>query len=207
MSLTKEIEKLQKSSISTVIKNKLKEFESFQEKGNQEWFSELCFCILTANSKAHTALNIEKELGMHGFHNADLASIRECIKRNKHRFHNKKAEYILQARKHKDIKTKLSSLSEEEAREWLIRNIRGLGYKESSHFLRNVGCKNLAILDRHIINILHQFGYLKKPERPKSRKEYLKIEKKFKDLALLCKLSPAELDLYMWYMKTKEILK
>jgi len=46
-------------------------------------------------------------------------------------------------------------------REWLIRSIRGIGYKEASHFLRNIGLgENLAILDRHILKNLKFFGVI-----------------------------------------------
>lgn len=202
-----EVEKLRKTDIKNKIDSRLKEFESFQNKKDEDWFSELCFCILTANAKARTALSIEKELGKKGFHTSSIGVVRDCIQRNKHRFHNRKAEYIVEARKHKDIKTKLANMREEDAREWLVRNIKGLGYKESSHFLRNIGFKNLAILDRHIINIMHEYKLLQSAKRPSTKKEYLAIEEKFKELANQCEMSSAELDLYLWYLKTGEILK
>ena len=31
--------------------------------GNEEWFSELCFCILTANSTAELGMKIQREVG------------------------------------------------------------------------------------------------------------------------------------------------
>jgi len=46
-------------------------------------------------------------------------------------------------------------------------------------------------------------------ERPRSltKKSYLEIEKKFTKLAECLGMPAAELDLYMWYMKTGEVLK
>lgn len=211
MNLVKQISLLQKSSVGSKVKQRLEEFESFQHKSEKEWFSELCFCILTANSRAKTALAIQSELGPEGFCNACSKDVKKCIIENKHRFHNNKTDFIMQARKHLGIKQKIQQLlkaeGETQAREWLVKNVKGLGYKEASHFLRNTGCTSLSILDRHILNLMKENGLIL--ERPKSltRNSYLEIERKFKALAEKLNMSAAELDLYMWYMKTGEVLK
>jgi len=211
MDIINEIKALQRAEISRKIEQRLKEFESFKDKGNEQWFSELCFCILTANSKARTALEIQQQLGAEGFCKADPGDIRRCIIRCRHRFHNNKTEYITLAREHIDIKEKIRKIVEEngekEAREWLVKNIKGIGYKEASHFLRNVGYKNIAILDRHIINLMLEYGLIEDKPKTLSRKLYLSIEKKFKIIADRLNMPMAELDLYMWYMKTGEVLK
>ena len=205
------ISELQGSSVRDEVEKRLKEFESFRNRPNEEWFSELCFCILTANSKAVTALNIQKELGCRGFASLDKDALADSIRQNKHRFHNNKAGYICSAREHLKIKDKITSIigssGEKAGREWLADNIKGLGYKEASHFLRNVGYKNLAILDRHIINLMLEWDMLS--ERPKSltRKNYLLIESKFEEKASELDMSIAELDLYMWYIKVGKVLK
>ena len=100
-----------------------------------------------------------------------------------------------------------SKKGEKAAREWLVKNIRGIGYKEASHFLRNVGFKNLAILDRHILNLMQEEGLIDERPRTLSRKKYFEIEKKFLKLAKELKMPAAELDLFMWYMKTGKVLK
>ncbi|MBW2986611.1 N-glycosylase/DNA lyase, partial [Candidatus Woesearchaeota archaeon] len=166
-----------------------------------------CYCILTANSKAVTALNIQKELGAKGFCNYNQTKLSSAIKRNKHRFHNNKAKYIKEARSHIDIKTKIKNLSEPGARTWIVKNIKGLGFKESSHFLRNVGYKNLAILDRHILTVMHNHKLLKQKPKTLNKKNYLEIENQFLNLAKKLSMSAAELDLYMWYLKTGKVLK
>ncbi|MBW2973870.1 N-glycosylase/DNA lyase [Candidatus Woesearchaeota archaeon] len=201
MNLLKSVKKLKNSEVSRIVDKRLKEFEAVHKKPTKQWFSELCFCILTANSKAKTALKIQDELKAKGFCEYCFKDIRNSIKRNKHRFHNNKAKYITEARCHIDIKQKIKKLKETEAREWLVKNIKGLGYKEASHFLRNVGYKNLAILDRHILNLMNE------EKKAMSKNRYLSIEKKFKKKADKLNMSAAELDLYMWYMKTGEILK
>lgn len=203
--LIRQIEDLQKSPIRDVIDKRLLEFESWGKMSYKEWFSELCFCLLTANSRAKTAINIQKELEFEGFLNKSFDELSFCIRKNKHRFHNVKAKYIVFARKYVNIKEILEF--EGERREWLVKNILGLGYKEASHFLRNIGFFDYAILDRHIINLMFDEGLI--DARPKSlnRKVYLEIEGLFREIAKRCCMSLAELDLYMWYIKTGEVLK
>lgn len=209
--LIKEIQSLKNSSIKNKVNKRLKEFEDFKNKDTKEWFSELCFCILTANSKAVTALKIQEELTSKGFCEYSHDLIMETIKKNKHRFHNNKATYITSAREHINIKDKIKKIikqkGEHGTREWLVKNIKGLGYKEASHFLRNVGYKNLAILDRHILSLMKENDFLKQMPKTLTRKNYLSIEKIFKNIAEIVNMSCAELDLYMWYMKTGEVLK
>lgn len=206
----KLLRELQASPIRKTVKGRLKEFASFKDRSSREWFSEMCFCILTANSRAHSALRIQNELGVAGFCECAAGDVRKCIVKYKHRFHNNKTKYIIEARKYRDIKKRLQGLvresGEQGAREWLVKNIKGLGYKEASHFLRNVGYNNLAILDRHILNVLDENGVIEKP-KTLSMKKYLEIEDKFRKTADRLGMSMAELDLYMWYMKTGEVLK
>lgn len=203
--LIKTVRELKKGKLRKIVEERLDSFKKLGKKGSNEWFCELCFCILTANSKARTALSIQEELGSKGFLYKTRESLCKCIKRNKHRFHNIKAKYIIEARKYKRIKDILKK--EKEPREWLVKNIKGLGYKESSHFLRNVGFTDYAILDRHILNVMEENKIINEKPKNLNRKNYLKIEQKFNSLAKKLKMSPAELDLYMWYTKTGEILK
>ena len=91
-------------------------------------------------------------------------------------------------------------------REWLAKTIKGLGYKEASHFLRNIGFKNLAIIDFHIIDILEKFGIIQKP-KTLSKKKYIEIEQVLKKIGECVNLDLDELDLYLWYMETNEVLK
>ena len=209
--LIKGVRELQKSAVSKLVKQRLGEFSSFKSKPDKEWFSELCFCILTANSRARTAMQIQQQLGANGFCEGCAADLRKCIHSNKHRFHNNKTKFIIAAREHKGIKSIIQKLvsdgGEKAAREWLVQNVKGLGWKESSHFLRNVGYTNLAILDRHILNLLLEHGFI--DERPKTlgKIKYLEIEQNFLGIVEQLGMSAAELDLYMWYMKTGEVLK
>lgn len=191
----------------TKINQRIKEFESFKNKNTNYWFSELCFCLLTANSKAQTAINIQKELNYKGFYNLTQKKISNTIKNNKHRFHNNKAKYIVEARKYNTIKEIIKKKKEKEARTWLVNNIKGLGYKEASHFLRNVGYKNLAILDRHILRSMKENKIIKKIPKTLNKTNYKEIESKLNSFCKKTNLSMAELDLYIWYLETNKILK
>ncbi len=211
--LTDSVKKLRKSEIKQTVDRKLRIFSYFNKKDNKEWFGEMCFCILTANSKAKTAIAIQKELTASGFCTLCLDDVRDAIIRNKHRFHNNKAKFIVEARKHMNVKDLIKKIADDDkegqmaAREWLVQNIKGLGYKEASHFLRNIGYFDLAILDRHILNLMKEDGIINEKPKSLSKKIYLEIEEKFKQLAKELGMSCAELDLYMWYMKTGEVLK
>jgi len=209
--LIAELDKLKNSPLKSKIDRKLKSFSALGKKPGEYWFSELCFCILTANSKARTGIAIQDELGIEGFKSSSFDMIRDCIIRNRHRFHNNKAGYIIEARKHADIKRRILQITrekgEKDAREWLVGNVKGLGYKEASHFLRNVGFRNLAILDRHILGLMARNRYISQKPKSLGRKRYLEIEKILGRIASKAGMSMAELDLYMWYMKTGMVLK
>lgn len=209
--IIKEVKSVKNSKIKETIVSRLKEFEELNKKDSKDWFGELCFCILTSNSKAQTAINIQNDLTSKGFIEKSEDEIRNTIIKHKHRFHNNKAKYIILAREHIDIKDKITKIireeNEREAREWLVKNIKGLGYKEASHFLRNVGYKDVAILDRHIINYLFDKNMIKEKPKTLNKKTYSEIEKVFEIVAESLKMNLAELDLYLWFIKTGAVLK
>ena len=208
--LITQIQLIQITEIKQKVDQRLLEFQQFQtdQKSAQEWFSEFCFCLLTANAKSKTACAVQQELGALGFATLSQDDLVSVIKRNKHRFHNTKAKYIIAAREHQDIKKKVLQFSEQkEMREWLAANIKGYGYKEASHFLRNVGFQNLAILDRHVLNHLYENKIIRKIPSSLNQKNYLNIEKKMEPLCAALRMSQAELDMYLWYMKAGDVLK
>lgn len=209
--LVSNVEKLKKSDVSNIVNQRLNEFSNFENKPNEDWYSELCFCLLTANSRAKSAIVIQNNLGYEGFSSLSQETISKAIRLNKHRFHNNKAKFICESRKYQNIKEIIKKItkdkSEIEAREWLVENVKGLGYKEASHFLRNTGSKNIAILDRHILNLMVENKIISKKPKSLTKNIYLEIENKFNELADNLKMSPAELDIYMWYIKTGEVLK
>jgi len=208
--LTQQIKSLQKSKINIEVENRLNDFLSFKDKSQECWFEELCFCILAANAKGRNAYNIQLDLRAKGFLTMTQSELSTAILRHKHRFHNNKARFIIASRKFKDIKTRiidqLKNNGISKTREWLVDNIKGIGMKEASHFLRNTGVFDIAILDRHVLNIMSENNIIEKPKYL-TNKNYLKIEEKFISLCFELKMSPAKLDLFMWYMKTGEVMK
>ena len=91
-------------------------------------------------------------------------------------------------------------------RKWFVKNIKGYSYKEASHFLRNIGYEDYAIIDFHIVDLLIKENIIKKP-KTLTPKIYLQIEKKLYKLGKKLNLSLGELDLYLWYLETGKILK
>ena len=206
-SILKIVEKLRKDPIRDKIENRMKEFESFKEKSDEEIFNELCFCLLTANFNAEGGIRIQKEIG-EGFSKNSEKELAKKLSALGHRFPNARARYIFEAQKHKKgLKKNLESFDGEcEAREWIVKNVKGLGFKEASHFLRNIGYQNVAIIDFHIINLLVKNNLIEKPKTI-SKKNYTEIEKVLEKISKKTGLSLGELDLYLWYEETGKVLK
>lgn len=104
------------------------------------------------------------------------------------------------------LKKNIQSFKGDDLRKFIVCDIDGIGYKEASHFLRNVGFDDFAIIDYHIVDTLAKYNLIEKP-KTMTRKKYLEIEKILKQIAQKSNLTLAELDLYLWYMETKKILK
>jgi len=202
--LVKNISK--KPEVKRVVDLRIREFRSKRTESADDIFKELCFCILTANFNAERSIKIQEEIG-DGFLRMTEKQIAKKLKDLGHRFPNTRAKYIVEARKRKNLIRKiLNQKNEQEIREWLVKNIKGIGYKEASHFLRNMGFENVGIIDFHIIDLLTKFGLIKKP-KTLGKKKYLEIEKILKGLSEKLNISPARLDLYLWYIETGKILK
>ncbi len=197
-------------SLQEDIQKRLEDFRL--KKNDEEIFAEMIFCLLTPQSKAklcwHAVENLlKKDLLLKG----DNKQIVEELKGV--RFKYKKAGYIIEARKffmkNDGIKQRLEKFRDAgEAREWLVNNVKGMGYKEASHFLRNIGLgENLAILDRHILKNLNLLGVIQKIPDSLSKKKYMEIEKKMKKFAEEIGIKMSHLDLVLWYKETGEIFK
>ena len=140
-----------------------------------------------------------------GLFNSSKDRLSKKLKSLGYRFHNR-AIYLIEACKNKELLENINSKKGHELRDWLATNIKGIGYKEASHFLRNIGYKDFAIIDFHIIDLLAKNKLIKKP-KTMTKKIYLETEKVLADIAKKTNLSLAELDLYLWYMETGKVLK
>jgi len=205
--LLKVIENLKKSRVKNLVDARIKEFKEIGKKSSNEIFKELCFCILTANFNAEKGIKIQNEID-DGFLTLDDSKLTRKLEDLGHRYPIARAKYILVARKYKDtLKDIIKSFDNDDAlREWLVKNVKGLGYKEASHFLRNISYTNFAIIDFHIINILVRYNLIKKLKSLTKRK-YFEIEGLMREIARKSDLNLAELDLYLWYLDTGKVLK
>ena len=193
--------------VEAVVRRRLKSFKEFRKKPFNEVFKEIVFCILTANFSASRSIKIIEGIGDKIF-DLDLEELAEELRRLGHRYPRSRARYIIDAReKIEEIRKAVEEISDEvELREWLVKNVKGLGYKEASHFLRNIGYENLAIIDIHILTLLRKYGLISETKRL-SKREYFEIEKLLSEIAREMGLRLAELDLYLWYMSSGKILK
>jgi len=201
------VENLKNSSLKETIDNRMNEFEELGKQSSDEIFKELCFCFLTANFSAKGGIRIQKEIN-DGFLVLSLEELSQKLKELRHRFPNARAKFILEARRYKEnIKEILDSIeTDEEKREWIVKNIKGIGFKEASHFLRNIGHKNVAIIDFHIVDLLVRNNLIEKPKAI-TPKKYLEAEEILKKISEKTNTNLGELDLYLWYAETGKVLK
>ena len=152
--LINKIESLKQSEVSNIIKKRIDEFKSVNKTSNDELFKEMCFCMLTANYNAEKSIKIQNEIG-ECFLTDSKNQLSKKLKDYGHRFPNIRAEYISESLKcKKRLKEIVQFYDKKALREWIVNNVRGIGYKEASHFLRNIGFNDYAIIDFHIIDIL-----------------------------------------------------
>jgi len=190
----------------TVLK-RLREFEEARA-SRERVFSELCFCILTANCSAEGGLRVQGEIG-EGFLKLSRIELSRRLRSIGYRYPKTRAKYIAEARKLCEDVWRIVNEEDDPARvrRWLADNVPGIGFKEASHFLRNIGFRGLAIIDKHVLRVLHRYGYIESIPKTLSRTRYLEIEKILSKIAGELNVSLAELDLYLWYMDTGRILK
>lgn len=133
-----------------------------------------------------------------------------------HRYPNARSKYVVHSRDFLEselgfeIKQHLREFDcENKRRDWLVREkgIKGLGYKEASHFLRNIGFRGYAILDKHVLNCLFELKIIDDPKPPSTRSRYLSVEESLRQFAQATGIDFDEMDLVLWSMKTGEILK
>jgi len=204
--LVRAVGGLEKTGVSKLVSARMREFEKAGRSPIERIFSELCFCILTANFNAGRAIRIQDAIGR-GFLTLPEKKLSDKLQKFGHRYPNARAAYIIEARKKiKALNLALKSLSGGELRDWVVENVKGIGMKEASHFLRNIGHRDYAIIDFHIIDVLAEHGLIEKP-KTLSKGRYLEIEDMLRKIAKECKLTLSELDLYLWFMETGEVLK
>jgi len=197
-----------------MIRSRLEEFEARFQAGDEAIFKELCFCILAANSSA--------EMGMKSLAaiedivlESDLSTLQNRLNRG-FRYWRVRPSYIVHTRDYLNreygfrLRELLQSFSNPETRRTFLaqnKNIKGIGMKEASHFLRNIGYRGYAILDKHIRNSLSELGVIRKSRKPLSSERYRRVEQKMRAFSEHIGIDMDELDLLLWSRKTGKILK
>ncbi|NIS07767.1 MAG: N-glycosylase/DNA lyase [Candidatus Dadabacteria bacterium] len=198
-----------------LIKSRLNDFKRIRKNASDEQlFEEMTFCILAAGTSAKMALNsVEAVKDILSF--GDFNQIRTSLIGH-YRYPNLRANHIIQCREYLKseydfkIKDMISNLKDPiERRGFLatIPQIKGIGFKEASHFLRNIGYSSYAILDKHIIYYLYELKLIKSNEVPSTENRYLETEKILINFSKDIGINIDELDLLLWSEKTGEILK
>lgn len=199
------------------IRARLLEFRDVWEQGTDErLWEELVYCIFTAGASARMGLRSVEAI-RHLLTDGSREEMTEAlISAGAHRYPAARPGYIVVTRDYlredcgMRLRERLTGFSNPiERRDWLARtrNIKGLGYKEASHFLRNIGLCGYAILDKHILRSLAELGIVESAEPPSTRTRYLETEEKLRRFARDVRIDFDELDLVLWSMKTGEVLK
>jgi N-glycosylase/DNA lyase len=180
---------------------------------NERIFEELSFCLLTANTSAVIGMK-----GVDKIRSVLIKGTYEQIQKGLvdagYRFPNIRANYIVLAREkfQKDYNFEFKKLIEsyddvKQLRQFFAEYVKGLGYKESSHFLRNIGIMGLAILDKHILRTMYEYDIIDIIPKSLNPKKYVEFENKYIEFANKTKINMDELDLLLWSMKNGEIMK
>lgn len=182
----------------------------FRNVPREEYFFELAYCLLTPQSSALNAGAAVDALRRAQCFDRP-AETAKILRRGRQyiRFHNTKAAHLAEASGHfPEVAARLAAGgTAPELREWLVQNVRGLGWKEASHFLRNIGYRDLAILDRHILKNLKAHGVLSSIPGTLTAQRYRSIENRFSQFAAEVGITLDELDLLFWSRETGTILK
>lgn len=181
---------------------------------HERLFEELTFCIYTAGASARMGLrSVESVRSV--LMSGSTHDIQRALS-GRHRFPNARGAYVFETREYfrehcglRLDETLRCFKSPDERRDFLAANraVRGIGYKEASHFLRNIGYRGYAILDKHLLSRLTEFEVIESPKPPSTKTRYVATEESVKHFADAIGIDFDELDLLLWYTKTGEILK
>ncbi len=197
------------------IRSRLAEFNDVWKDGtDDDIWAEMVFCFFTGGCSAKMGLR-SLEAVRHLLESGTQPELAKALT-GVHRYPNARSRYVVASRDHLradcgfELKKRLADFDcHLERRDWLAREkgIKGLGYKEASHFLRNVGFRGYAILDKHVLNCLAELSIISEPKPPSNRKRYLETEERLREFSETTGIDFDEMDLVLWSMKTGEILK
>jgi N-glycosylase/DNA lyase len=164
------------------------------KKSDGDIFYEMCFSLCSPGVKFNTNKKVNDLLREKNLYSLSrrysIEDISEFLKSI--RYGKRKAGYIFNAILMFDngfgsiLSVINNNVDDVIKREFLIKNIRGFGYKTSSQFLRNsIGCTDLSLLDTHVQKYLN---------REVNNSNYISIENDFREKANVLGLTVVELD-------------
>ena len=199
------------------IRARLREFQRVWDTASDErLWEEMVYCIFTAGASAKMGLRSVEALRPLLKSGARQEMTQALVAAGAHRFPNARPEYVVVTRDYLEqtfsmrLRDRLKDFRDPfERRDWLAKDprVKGLGYKEASHFLRNIGFKGYGILDKHIVRCLFELRVIDSPKPPTTRGRYLEAESRLRSFATEAEIDFDELDLLLWSMKTGEVLK
>jgi N-glycosylase/DNA lyase len=198
----------------------------------EELWQALCLCILSSNVPYESAQSALSHLTNKGYLRirwiVKTPSSQNLIAKElskpfylpikldgscrKYRFPNVRARNLVQAaRVMFSEKLCLSDLlaghsSESTVREILVDKIPGIGLKEASHFLRDIGYSdNLAIIDSHVASFLAEIKAISLEEvKTINRSTYFELENILQELCKEHNVSLSVFDMAVWrYMRKR----
>ena len=201
-------------NIKKDVEKAIKGYKKAWKGSEREVFAEVAFCILTPQSKAKNAWQAITVLVENGLlFNGEAEEIAEHL--NIVRFKNNKSRYLVELR---ELMTEDGELQPRkilsrqgntfEKREWILKNIKGMGMKEANHVLRNLGFgEEIAILDRHILRNLAELNVIDEVPKSMTVKKYYEIEEKMREYSEFSGIGMDALDLVLWYKEAGEVFK
>jgi N-glycosylase/DNA lyase len=199
------------------IRARLREFrEVWRTASNARLWEEMVYCIFTAGASAKMGLRAVEAIRHLLAKGLQTEMTSALVTAGAHRFPNARPGYVVTTRNYLEssfamgLREQLRSFHDPfERRDWLAQEpqIKGLGYKEASHYLRNIGFKGYSILDKHIVRCLAELEVIDSARPPTNRRRYLEVEAAMRQFAGDVGIDFDELDLVLWSMKTGEILK
>ena len=202
---------------------------NWEQISERNLWKELCFCILSANVNYELAISALQILWKNNFLDSEwllsssqttaiLQNELNCPqfyprtkngKTRKYRYPQKRSKALWDAARiiysqgslKKILLNSHDSLS---TRKYLYDTIPGLGIKEASHFLRNIGYSNdLAIIDIHVLSFLAKMNLISNFEGVLTLRRYYVLEQILCDLTSFHNLELGLFDLAIWnYMRS-----
>ncbi len=199
------------------IKERLADFAAVWRRGeDEELFAEMAFCLCAVQTGAARCDAAVRSLQADNLLLAGSSrEVARALVAHGVRFHWTKGERIVRARQQffdpaPTLRRRLEARATEaqDLRDWLQEQVVGLGWKEASHYLRNIGLGHeLAILDRHILRNLRRLGVIDAVPASLSRAKYLEIEAAMGRFCGDIGVPMAHLDLLLWARETGYVLK